>query len=143
MFEKKYLKQKTIIISMIGCILLIVGNFIPLVEIASDTLEYTRTFNFISYEGKYIVLIAVLALLLILFDEPKYAICPLLVSTILLLYLVTNKSDLYDDCSFYESMFSWGIGLYVLIIGNILSYVGPVWEIIKDKFTIRLKKNKY
>lgn len=139
MFNKEYLSQKTIIVSIIGCLLLILGNFIPIVEIASDTLEYTRTFNFISYEGKYIVFIAILAFLLIIFEEPKYAICPLIVSTIFLVYLITNKSDLYDDCSFYENMFSWGMGLYVLIIGNILSCVGPIVEIIKEKFTIKLK----
>lgn len=143
MFNKKYLSQKSIIISIIGCLLLILGNLIPIVEIASETLEYTRTFNFISYEGKYIVFIAILAILLIVLEEPKYAVCPLIVTSILLIYLVTNKSDLYDDCSFYESMFSWGIGLYVLIIGNILSYIGPVLAIIKDKFTINLKENKY
>lgn len=140
MIDKVHLKNKTVIISLIGCMLLIIGNLVPLVEIASDTLEYTRTFNFISYEGKYIVFIAVLAILFILLDEDKYAIFPLFVSSILLLYLVTNKSDLYDDCSFYESMFSWGIGLYLLIIGNILSYVSPIAEIIKDRFTIKRKE---
>jgi len=131
--------QKTVVVSIIGCLLLILGNFVPLLEIASDTLEYTRSYDFISYEGRYIVLIAIIALLLIILEEPKYAICPLAISTLLLVYLLTNKSDLYDDCSLYEDMFSWGYGLYVLIIGNLLSYVHPVWAIIKEKFTIKLK----
>jgi len=139
MFSKEYLMQKTVVVSIIGCLLLILGNFVPLLEIASDTLEYTRSYDFISYEGRYIVLIAIIALLLIILEEPKYAICPLAISTLLLVYLLTNKSDLYDDCSLYEDMFSWGYGLYVLIIGNLLSYVHPVWAIIKEKFTIKLK----
>lgn len=142
MFNKEYLKQKTVIISLVGCILLIIGNLIPIVQISSDTIEYARTFNFIDYEGKYIVLVAVLAVLLILLEEPRYAGVPLLVSTFVLLYLVTNRSELYDDCSFYESMFSWGIGLYVMIIGNILAYVAPIWELFKSKFTIKLKKER-
>jgi len=139
MFSKEYLMQKTVVVSIIGCLLLILGNFVPLLEIASDTLEYTRSYDFISYEGRYIVLIAIIALLLIILEEPKYAICPLAISTLLLVYLLTNKSDLYNDCSLYEDMFSWGYGLYVLIIGNLLSYVHPVWAIIKEKFTIKLK----
>lgn len=139
MFSKEYLMQKTVVVSIIGCLLLILGNFVPLLEIASDTLEYTRSYDFISYEGRYIVLIAIIALLLIILEEPKYAICPLAISTLLLVYLLTNKSDLYDDCSLYEDMFSWGYGLYVLIIGNLLSYVHPVCAIIKEKFTIKLK----
>lgn len=140
MFNKEYLKQKTVIISLVGCILLMVGNLIPIVQISSDTIEYARTFNFIDYEGKYIVLVAVLAILLILLEEPKYAGVPLLVSTFVLLYLVTNQSELYDDCSFYESMFSWGSGLYVMLVGNVLAYVEPIWELFKSKFTIKLKK---
>lgn len=142
MFNKEYLKQKTVIISLVGCILLMIGNLIPIVQISSDTIEYARTFNFIDYEGKYIVLVAVLAVLLILLEEPKYAGVPLLVSTFVLLYLVTNQSELYDDCSFYESMFSWGIGLYVMIVGNILAYVAPIWELFQSKFTIKLKKER-
>lgn len=142
MFNIDYFKQKTVIISLIGCLLLILGNFIPIVEIASDTLEYTRTFNFISYEGKYIVFVAVLAVFLIILEEPKYAALPLTVSAILLLYLVTNKSSLYDDCSFYESMFSWGVGLYVLIIGNLVAYTCPIWELVKSKFIIKRKEEK-
>lgn len=139
MLNKEYLAQKATIVSIIGCLLLVLGNFVPLVEITSDTIEFTRTYNFISYEGRYIVFIAIIALLLIILEEPKYAICPLAISTLLLVYLLTNKSDLYDDCSFYEDMFSWGYGLYILIIGNILSYACPIWTIIKDKFTIKLK----
>jgi hypothetical protein len=140
MFNKKYLCKKSVIISLIGCLLLIIGNFIPLVEIASDTLEYTRTFNFISYEGKFIVFVSFIAMLLILLEEPKYAAMPLSVSALLLLYLIFNKSSLYDDCSFYESMFSWGMGLYVLVIGNILAFIEPFKELSNTKFTIKLKK---
>ena len=143
MFNKEYLSDKTVVISVIGCLLLILGNFIPLLEISSDTIDYARTYNFISYEGRYVVLIAVIALLLIILEEPKYAICPLFISTLLLIYLIANKSDLYDDCAFYDDMFSWGYGIYVLVIGNILSYVSPISTFIKEKFTIKLKQNKY
>ena len=139
MINKKYLSQKTVIISIIGCVLLILGNFIPLLEISSDTINYTRSYDFISYEGRYVVLIAILALLMIILEEPKYAICPLFISTLLLVYLLTNKSDLYDDCALYEDMFSWGYGIYILVIGNVLSYVCPVTTLVKEKFTIKLK----
>ncbi len=140
MLNKEYLKQKVVIGSMIGCLLLIIGNFLPMIRISSDTLQYSKDFMFAMYEGKYIIFLAVIAFLLLLFEEPKYAALPLFVITIFLGYLLTNKSSLYDDCSFYENMFSWGIGLYVLILGNILSYAAPVWELLKSKVSIKLKK---
>lgn len=140
MLNFSHLKNKLIWISIFGAILLIVGNYLPIIEINSGTLDYAKTFSFIPYEGKYIVLVAALALILFILNESKYAICSAIVSTIFILYLVLNKSNLYDDCVFYESMFSWGYGLYVLCVGNILLYVFPIIEIVKEKFTIRTKK---
>ena len=139
MIDKKYLLQIPLIISLIGCLLLIIGNFIPFVKIASDTLEYAKSFKFATYEGNYVIFVAITAIALIILEEPKYAICPLIVSTVLLGYLIINKSSMYDDCAFYESMFSWGPGLYIMIVGNIMAYIYPVMELIKSKFSIQLK----
>lgn len=138
--EKKYLFQIPVIISLIGCLFLIIGNFIPFVKMSSTALDYARDFNFGTYEGKYIVFVAILAIILILLEEPKYAGIPLLVATILLCYVIFNKTSIYDDCVFYESMFSWGPGLYIMIIGNLMSYTLPVIELVKLKYSIKLKK---
>ena len=132
-------KQIIVIISIFGCLLLIIGNLIPFVRIASDTIEYSKTFIFASYEGKYIIFASVAAIIFILLGEAKYGICPLLISTVLLAYLMINKSSMYDDCAFYESMFSWGPGIYMMIIGNILGYIYPIVDLIKSKFSIQLK----
>jgi hypothetical protein len=142
MLNKKYLKRKVVIISMLGCLILIIANFLPIIKITSDTLEYTRTFRFATYEGKYIIFLAVVALLLLLLEEPKCAIFPLLAISIILGYLVSNKSALYKDCSFYEDMFSWGIGLYMLIVGNVIAYVASIAEFLKGRITISFKKQK-
>lgn len=142
MLNKDYLKKKTVIISMIGCLILIIANFLPIIKISSETLDFTKTFNFAMYEGKYIIGLAVLAILLLLFEEPKYAGVPLIIITVILGYLITNKSSLYDDCSFYEDMLSWGSGLYVLVIGNITSYVATISELLKGKISIHFKKQK-
>ncbi len=142
MINKNYLKKKAVISSIVGCIILVVANFLPIIRISSETLEFTKSFNFAMYEGKYIIVLAIISFLLLLFEEPKYAGVPLIIVTGILGYLISNKSSLYNDCSFYENMFSWGSGLYVLIIGNILSYIAPISELIKDKPIIRFKKKK-
>lgn len=140
MFDKNYLKRISIIVSLVGCALLIIGNFLPILTISSDTLEYTKSFAFIGYEGKYIVLFTTIALMLILLKEERYALIPLAIDAGVLVYLLLNKSALYGDCSFYSEMFSWGYGLYVLIAGTVLSIGGIIIYNVKERLSIRLKK---
>lgn len=140
MIDKNYLKQKLVIVSFIGLLLLIIGNFLPLIEISSKTIEYKKTFSFIPYEGKYIVILAVISLLLLLLKEPKAVFIPLLVVSALLGYLLLHKSSIYTACDSFRDMFFWGIGLYVLCIGNILAYVAPIGIFIKEKVSIKIIK---
>jgi hypothetical protein len=138
--DKKYLKQKIIIISIIGLVILFIGNFLPMIKLSSKTLDYDKTFQFFRYEGKYIIILAIISFLLLLFKEAKASIFPMIVVSILLGYLIINRTSIYNDCSFYEQMFSWGPGLYVLVLGNVLSYVAPIGTFLKEKISIKITR---
>ncbi len=138
MIDKNYLRQKITVISMIGIILLLIGNFLPIIEITKKTIDYNKSFAFFKYEGKYIIILAILAFLLLLFKEAKASIFPIFVISILIGYLLLNKSTIYTNCSTYKEMFSWGSGLYVLLIGNLLAYVAPIGTFLKEKVSLKI-----
>ncbi len=138
MIDKNYLKQKMIILSMIGIFLLVIGNFLPIIEISKKTIDYNKSFAFFRYEGKYILILDIFAFLLLLFKETKASILPVFVISILLGYLLFNKSTIYTDCSIYKEMFSWGSGLYVLLLGNLLAYIAPIGTFLKEKISLKI-----
>ena len=140
MLDKNYLKQKLVIISFIGLIFIIIGNFLPLIEISSKAIEYKKTFSFIPYEGKYILVLAIISCILLLLKEPKTIIFPMLVVSILLGYLLLHKSSIYTACDSFKDMFSWGIGLYILIVGNILAYVAPIGTFLSEKLNFKITR---
>lgn len=140
MIDKNYLKQKIVIISFIGFFLLFVGNFLPLIEISSKTIDYEANLRFFNYEGKYILVLVVLAFLLLLLKEFKTAIVPIFIISLLLGYLLFHKSSIYSACESYRDMVSWGSGLYVLLIGNLLAYIAPIGLFLREKISIKITK---
>lgn len=138
MIDKNYLKQKMIILSMIGLFLLLIGNFLPIIEITKKTIDYDKSFFFFRYEGKYILILDLFAFLLLFFKETKASLLPVFVISVLLGYLLLNKSTVYTDCATYKEMFSWGSGLYVLLIGNLLAYIAPIGTFVKEKISLKI-----
>lgn len=140
MIDKNYLKQKPVIVGFIGLILLIIGNFLPLIEISSKIIDYQQTLRFFTYEGKYILLLVAIAFLLLLLKEFKTAIVPIFIVSLLLGYLLLHKSSIYSACESYKDMVSWGSGFYVLLLGNILAYVAPIGLFLKEKLSIKITR---
>ncbi len=140
MINRSYLKQKIVIISLIGLLLIVIGNFLPVIEIEQKTIDYNKSFAFFRYEGKYILLLVLFAFFLILFKEAKASILPIFCVSILIGYLIMNKGSIYTECSSYKEMFSWGYGFYILIIGNLLAYVAPIGTILKEHVSIKITR---
>ena len=140
MMDRTYLKQKVIVIGFIGLILLVVGNFLPVIELSSKTIDYNKSFAFYRYEGRYILILAVFSFLLLFFKEAKASFLPMVAISVLLGYLVMNKSSVYTDCSSYKEMFYWGSGFYILLLGNILAYIAPIGMFLKEKITIKITR---
>ncbi len=137
MIDKNYVKQKKIIVSFIGIFFLLLGNFLPLISISSKTIGYNKTFQFIHYEGKYIIILAIIFLFLLLLKEVKATLFSALATSVLIAYLLFQKSEIYNDCASYNEMFSWGWGIYTLILGNLLTYVAPVSTFLSEKFSMK------
>lgn len=125
--------KNTRILGLIGIICLILGMILPYYSIS--VLSYTLTISLIDYiEGRIVILISILELLLIFMDfvekyipslfksniaqkikghdNPKYTLIPTAIMVILIIYLMTVSGFKYFSVGFYVTL----VGVICLIL---------------------------
>lgn len=119
------------ILGIVGNAVLLVGTFLPMYTVS--LFGISQSISYVQGDGIFVILLAVIALLMIFADKladkvaffgkltnPKLTLIPTAISAILLIIAVTSVSS-----TGYGSLFSFGIGFYLMIIGLVAAAVYP------------------
>lgn len=137
---KKVLKYKSDIIAYIGSILMIVGTILPIVKI--DNMYK----NFIGENGRLVVVLALLGMILYLFKVGFFSFIPA-IGSLVIVYLFYNDINerMVNLNKYIPNSASYEIGLYIIIGGSILLLISSIINFFDSKKykneTIEIKEN--
>lgn len=120
---KKYVKY----LGYVGCGLIIIGLFLPLVKATITLFGYSASTN-VSYissgDGKVLLGVTILAIVMMVIKKKKVNMSIIGFSTVLFIYDMINMGKVVGS-STYNAKISYGIGFYLLVLGLIscIAYV--------------------
>ena len=119
------------LLGIIGNAVLLVGTFLPMYTISFFGIS--SSVSYVQGDGIFVIILSIIALLMIFADKlaekvpffskltnPKLTLIPTAISAILLVIAITSVAG-----SGYGSLFSFGIGFYLMIIGLVAAVVYP------------------
>ena len=125
--------KNTKILGIIGNIVVIISLFMATVVVESKTIGFKASIQYISGDGKFILVLSVINLIIIFADKIsptffkgltniKLTVIPTLIEIIILINFTVKSGNIseYDYASWH-----WGIGFYLMWIGVILSMICP------------------
>ncbi|MDD6223991.1 MAG: hypothetical protein PUB18_03230 [bacterium] len=127
----KYLeiaKKNAQYIGYAGCVLLLIGNFLPFLTVKLFGLS--QSINFIDTNGKIVVVAAIIAGVLFFLKKDKFATIPAGISLAVIIYNIADTDVL--EYSGY-GVVSFGFGFWLLILGIILIIGSAVLDFLKSK----------
>lgn len=118
----KYIKKYHKCIGLLGCILIIVSCFLPFIKYS--ILNILDTNNFVQGDGKLIIAICIITILLIIFNKDKISLIP---TTSITLVLIQNIISINKDIKNIGDLgyIHFRIGFYLMIIGIIICFIFP------------------
>ena len=122
----EFLKNNAKWIGLAGCILMIIGCFLPFATV--KILGYSETINLGGTGALGIILIvnAIISGLVMITKKPKLSLITTIIYGLFVILNIVNASD-------YNSAVSYGIGLYVVLLGTIIAIVMPFFIKKQDK----------
>lgn len=111
-----FLKKNPIYICFVGCFILFLSLFFPLIE--KEVFWVKQNPTLLSLDGKWIILLLFLALTFIIYKKEKYALIPFLANLLLFTKDVKAILPTFKPNQLLQS-FSYGLGFYLFILGCI------------------------
>ena len=118
----KYLKKYHKFIGLFGCLLIALACFLPFIKYS--ILNINETNNFFNGDGKLVLAINIITIVLIIFNKDKTS----LISTIsIIIVLIQNILTINKDSESIGNLgyIHFNIGFYLLIIGIIICLIYP------------------
>ncbi len=110
----KVLKENAKWIGLGGCVLMIIGCFLPFATVSA--LGLSQSVNYIDGDGVFVVIAAVVAAILIYLKKGKLILIPSLISAAFVIYDAASGSS---AASSSLANVSFGIGFFLIVIGII------------------------
>ncbi|MBE6161027.1 MAG: hypothetical protein E7158_02230 [Firmicutes bacterium] len=118
----KYIKKYHKYIGLFGCLLIAISCFLPFIKYS--ILNINETNNFFNGDGKLVLAINIITILLILFNKDKTSlISTVSIVVILIQNILTINKDIISIGKLGYIHFS--IGFYLLIAGIVICIVYP------------------
>ena len=122
----EFLKNNAKWIGLAGCALMIIGCFLPFATVSILGLSETIALSGTGALGIILIITAIISGIVMLTKKSKLS---LITTIIYALFVVLNIANASED----GDAFSYGIGLYVVIIGVIIAVVMPFFKSKQDK----------
>ena len=106
-------------IGLIGCVIILIGCILPFAKISF--LGFTQTITLIKTGalGIIILITTIISGVVITFTKkPKISLITTMITALLIILNISNAKE-------YSSMIKYGIGLYLVIIGLLITIITP------------------
>ena len=119
-----------------GCILMILGNFLPFATATVSLFGYSQSesIKFIDGDGVFVLIAAIVTAILLYFKKEKFSLIPTAIALAVTINAIVNvESELGNTMGM--ATISYGLGLWIIIIGVILAAGHVVLNHIMNKNT--------
>lgn len=117
-----------------GAVLMILGCFLPMYEV--QFLGFGRSVSYIQGDGVFVIILAILTIVLLLYKKYRITIVPVAITAILIFFSLFQLQSAGNLSSLYH----FGAGLYCMIIALIAQIVSVV-EAFRGKWDRTGKKS--
>ncbi|MDY6071475.1 MAG: hypothetical protein ACLUF5_04105 [Clostridia bacterium] len=122
----EFLKNNAKWIGLAGCALMIIGCFLPFATVSILGLSETIALSGTGALGIILIITAIISGIVMLTKKSKLSLITTIIYALFVVLNIANASE-------YGDAFSYGIGLYVVIIGVIIAVVMPFFKSKQDK----------
>lgn len=122
----EFLKNNAKWIGLAGCALMIIGCFLPFATVSILGLSETIALSGTGALGIILIITAIISGIVMLTKKSKLSLITTIIYALFVVLNIANASENGDA-------FSYGIGLYVVIIGVIIAVVMPFFKSKQDK----------
>lgn len=122
----EFLKNNAKWIGLAGCALMIIGCFLPFATVSILGLSETIALSGTGALGIILIITAIISGIVMLTKKSKLSLITTIIYALFVVLNIANASE-------YGDAFSYGIRLYVVIIGVIIAVVMPFFKSKQDK----------
>ena len=112
-----FLKRNHKWIGIVGCVVVLIGCFLPFVSVS--LFGVTQSVNYMTGDGKLVLVAIIVSAILILLGKEKFSLISSIIAAVIVLYDVINGASQFGSLGL--GGISFGIGLWVIIIGLVLT----------------------
>lgn len=130
----EFLQKNSKYIGYLGCILMLIGNFLPFVTVTVSIFGYSQSesVKFIDGDGMFVLIAAVVTAVLLYFKKDKLSLISTGIALAVTLYDISNAESMVGNTLGLGNI-SYGIGFWAIIIGVILAMGCVLLNYLKDK----------
>lgn len=105
-------------IGMVGCLLLLIGNFFTFVTVKA--MGMSESVKFVDGDGVFVIVAAIVAAVFIYLKKGKWNYAPALISAAVAIYDVMDAKDVAGSVSSLVKVnIDYGIGFFMIMLGAI------------------------
>lgn len=130
-------------IGIIGCLLLLIGNFFTFVTVKASVLGISQSeaVKFVDGDGVFVIIAAIVAAVFIYLKKGKWNYVPALISVAVAIYDVIDAKDVAASVgSLAKVSINYGIGFFMIMLGAIAVAVYAFLYRADDKDILPLTK---
>ncbi len=130
-------------IGIIGCLLLLIGNFFTFVTVKASVLGISQSeaVKFVDGDGVFVIIAAIVAAVFIYLKKGKWNYVPALISVVVAIYDVIDAKDVAASVgSLAKVSINYGIGFFMIMLGAIAVAVYAFLYRADDKDILPLTK---
>ncbi len=109
-------------IGIVGCLLLLLGNFFTFVTVKASVLGISQSeaVKFVDGDGAFVIVAAIVAAVFIFMKKGKWNYAPAIISAAVAIYDVADAKDVASSVgSLAKVDISYGIGFFMIMLGAI------------------------
>lgn len=117
----EFLKKNSKMMAWVGCLLMLIGNFLPFAKVSVTLLGTTasQSVKFIDGDGKFVIICAIAAAILIYMKKTKLTLIPTIIGLGIIIYNMINADSVVGGASYGLGKVSFGFGCWIMLIGCI------------------------
>jgi len=129
-------------IGIVGCLLLLIGNFFTFVTVKA--LGMSETVKFVDGDGVFVIIAAIVAAVFIYMKKGKWNYAPALISAAVAIYDVMDAKDVAGSVSSLVKVnVDYGLGFFMIMLGAIAVAAYAFLYKIDDKDILPLTKEVF
>ena len=130
----EFLQKNSKYIGYGGCILMLLGNFLPFVTVTVSIfgISKSESIKFIDGDGMFVIIAAIVTAVLLYLKKEKFSLISTGIALAVTLYDISNAESMVGNALGLGDI-SYGIGFWVILIGVVLAAGSVVINYLKDK----------